>query len=125
MIEVIDTGLVPSKGPVSGMVRAGGTVYTAQIPKDPVTGEIVKGDIEVQARRTFANLKQSVEAAGGTLKDVAQVQIFLVEASDAAVMNKVYQEFFTAPYPNRATVVVKALLAPGMLIELVAYAHIG
>jgi len=124
MIEVVDTGIVKSKGPVSGAVIATGsrTLYMAVIPKDPQSGAIVDGDIEVQARRTFANLKQTVESAGATLRDVAQVLIYLTESTDAATMNKVYGEFFSAPYPNRATVVVKALLAPGMRIEVVAHA---
>ncbi len=124
MIEVVETGIAKSKGPVSGAVIGTGsrTVYLAVIPKDPQSGAIIDGDIEVQARQTFANMKQTVEAAGGTLEDIAQVLIYLIEGSDAASMNKVYGEFFSAPYPNRATVVVKELLAPGMRIEVVAHA---
>lgn len=125
MFSVVDTGLPKSKGPVSGMVKAGPMVFTAQIPKDAVTGEVVAGDIKVQTRRTLENLRQSVTAAGGTLRDVAQVLVYLVEAKDAAGMNEVYREFFAEPFPNRATVVVKELLVPGMRIELVAYAVLG
>ena len=125
MFEVVNTGIAPSKGPISGTVRRGPLVMTAQIPKDPVTGAIVPGDIEVQTRRALDNLRMAVEAAGGTLADVMQVLIYLVDAADAAGMNKVYATYFKAPYPNRATVVVKELLSPGMRIEMVATAYVG
>lgn len=125
MFKVIDSGIVPSKGPVSGTTKAGNTVFMASVPKDPVSGEILKGDIDAQTRRTLSNLKMQVEAAGGSLKDIAQVLIYLVDPADAAGMNAVYREYFAEPYPNRATVVVKELLAPGMKIELVATAVLG
>ena len=100
-------------------------VFTAQIPKDPKTGALVPGDIKIQTHRALENLRQSVTAAGGTLRDVTQVIIYLVEAADAPGMNEVYRKFFAEPYPSRATVVVKELLVTGMRIELVAYAVIG
>lgn len=124
MFSVVDTGLPKSAAPVSGTVRAGREVFTTQIPKHPSTGQIVQGDIQVQTRQTLANLRQSIEAAGGTLKDVVQVLVFLVDAADAQGMNTVYSEFFSEPYPNRASVVVKELLSPGMRIELLAQARL-
>lgn len=97
-------------------------VYTTQIPKDPQTGAIVPGDIKVQTRRTLANLKQSMEAAGGSLQDIVSVLIFLVDSQDASAMNEVYAEFFSEPYPTRATVVVKELLGAGTRVEIQAQA---
>lgn len=64
MFEAVKTALAPSKGPISGTVRKGPLVITAQIPKDPVTGEIVQGDITVQTRRTLENLRIALEGAG-------------------------------------------------------------
>lgn len=122
MIDVIDTGIIPSKGPVNGTVRAGSMLFMAHVPKDPVTGAIVEGDIEVQTRRALANLRMAVEAAGGSLADVAQMLIHLIDRDDAAGMNKVYREVMPTPYPSRATVVVKELLTPGMRIEILAWA---
>ncbi|MCR0982874.1 RidA family protein [Roseomonas populi] len=125
MFEAVETGIIKSKGPISGTVKKGGTIITAQIPKDPQTGAIVEGDIATQTRRTLENLRMAVEAAGGTMADVMLCQIYLIEPSDAAGMNAVYREFFAEPYPCRATVVVKELLAPGMRIELIATAQLG
>lgn len=86
---------------------------------------MVGGDITQQMRRTLSNLKQAIEAGGGTLRDVAQVTIYLVHASDFAGMNEVYKEFFTEPYPSRATVVVKELIGPTMRVEIIAHANLA
>lgn len=125
MFEVIRSKLIPSKGPISGVVRKGPLVLTAQIPKNPDTGEIVGGDITVQTRRTLDNLRLAMEGAGGSLADVMMVQVYLTDSADAPAMNAVWREVFTEPFPCRATVVVKELLAPGMRIEIIATAHLG
>lgn len=125
MFSVVDTGLAPSKAPVNGTVRAGDVLYMAHVPRDPRTGEMLQGDMTVQMRQTLSNLKQAVEAAGGTLKDVAQVIIYIIDKADFPAMNEVYKEYFSQPYPSRATLVVKELLSPGIRVEIVAHAYLG
>ena len=125
MFTVVKTGLAPSTAPVNGTVRSGDIIYTAQVPRDPKTGKMLEGDIKVQMRQTLTNLKQAIEAGGGTLNDVAQVIVYLVDASDGPGMNEVYREFFKEPYPSRATVVVKELMGPTMRVELVAHANLA
>lgn len=120
--EPIDTGIAPSTGPVNDCNRAGRQVWLVVIAEDPATGAITGGDIETQTRRALNNLDQAVRAAGGTLADIVNVQIFLVDRADAPGMNRVYAEFFARPYPVRATVVVKELLADGLRIEITATA---
>ncbi len=123
MIERIDTGIAPSSAPINDAVKAGKHVWLVAIAEDPKTGEIVEGDIEAQTRRCIQNLDIAVQAAGGTLRNFVMVQIFLVDSADAAGMNAVYREFFTEqPFPVRATVVVKELLAKGLKIEITAQA---
>lgn len=125
MFDVVDTGIVPSKGPISGTVKKGNLLITAQVPKDPVSGAIIEGDITVQTRRTLDNLRMALKGGGGSLADVMLCQVYLIDPADAAGMNAVYREYFQEPYPCRATVVAKELLAPGMRIELIATAHLG
>lgn len=110
----------------SNTVKSQDRVFSVQIPRDPLSLEVdVDGDISEQAHSVFSQLKKAMEAAGGSLADVAQLQIFIIEASDAPAMNAVYKEYFSQPYPNRATVVVKELLRPNMRIEIVAQACLG
>ncbi|WP_338719592.1 RidA family protein [Devosia sp. XK-2] len=123
MIERIETGIAPSSAPINDAVRSGKHVWLVAIAEDPVSGEIVEGGIEVQARRCIENLEIAAKAAGGSLRNLVMVQIFLTDSADAAGMNAVYREFFTEqPYPVRATVVVKELLAKGLKIEMTATA---
>jgi len=124
MIEKIDVGMAPSNAPVSDCVKAGQQVWLVAIAEDPATGEIVQGDIGVQTRRTLENLKRAITAAGGTMADITQVQIFLTDKADAAGMNAVYREYFSEPYPVRATVIA-GLLAEGLKVEMLATGVIG
>lgn len=121
MIQRIETGIAPSSAPINDAVRAGQHVWLVAIAEDPVTGDIVDGGIEAQTRRCIQNLEIGIKAAGGSLRNLVMVQIFLTDSADAAGMNAVYREFFTEqPYPVRATVVVKELLAKGLKIEMTA-----
>jgi len=97
-------------GPYSQAVRAGNTVYlSGQIPLDPKTGELVKGDIQAEARRAFDNLKAVAAAAGDGLHQVVRVTIYLTDLGDFAKVNEVMAGYFQEPYPARATLGVAAL----------------
>ena len=54
---------------------------SGQIPLVPETMEMVEGDIALQIRRVFDNLAAVAAAAGGSLADVAKLNIFLVQYS--------------------------------------------
>lgn len=121
MKEIVDTGLPALAQPFSWAVRSAGLLFTAHGPVRP-DGSIDTGSIEGQARLTFANLRQAVEAAGGTLDDVTQVLIYMTDVHDMPAIDAVYGTFFRAPYPNRSSMGVAGLVVPGMKIEIVAYA---
>lgn len=125
MISVIKTDIVnPPSVPISNAVAAGQLIYTVQVPRDPEThASSGDGDIRVQTTRVLEQLKHVLACGGASMQDIAQMTIYLVDKADAAGMNEVYKQFFTAPpYPNRATVVVKELLGPNCLIEIVVHA---
>jgi reactive intermediate/imine deaminase len=109
--QIVSTPAAPAAiGPYSQAVRAGNTLWlSGQIPLDPLTKELVKGDIEVQARRVFENLKAVISAAGAGFDDVVKTTIFLTDLGHFAEVNKVMAEYFREPYPARSTVGVAAL----------------
>lgn len=112
-------------GPYSQAVRAGRTVYlSGQIPLDPVSGVLVAGDIGVQARRCFDSLAAVAEAAGGALTDAVRIGIYLVDLGHFTAVNAVMAEYFTPPYPARATMGVAAL-PRGAAIEIEAVLVLG
>jgi reactive intermediate/imine deaminase len=109
--QIISTTNAPAAiGTYSQAVRVGNTIWVSgQIPLDPVTKELVKGDIEAQTRQVFENLKAIVAAAGASFDDVVKATVFLIDLSHFALVNKIMAEYFREPYPARAAVGVAAL----------------
>ncbi|AJP48139.1 endoribonuclease [Rugosibacter aromaticivorans] len=108
--KIIATPAAPAAiGPYSQAVQAGNTVYlSGQIGLDPATMQMVEG-IDAQIVRVFENLKAVSEAAGATLNDAVRVTIYLTDLAHFARVNDVMARYFSAPYPARAAVGVKAL----------------
>lgn len=108
---VIQTDDAPAAiGPYSQAVKAGNTIYlSGQIPLDPATMELVEGDIEAQARQVFTNLETVCKAAGGSLGEIVKLNIYMTDLGNFAQVNKVMEEFFSAPFPARAAVGISAL----------------
>lgn len=109
--ETIHTGDAPAAiGPYSQAVRHGDTVFlSGQIPLDPSTMQLVEGDITAQAHRVFRNLRAVCEAAGGGLDGIVKLNIYMVNLGHFAQLNEVMAEYFSEPYPARATVEVSGL----------------
>ncbi len=126
MPRLVKGNLPVPDAPLSWAVAApqGEVLYTVHLSIGP-DGAFVDGSIEEQTRRTMENIKAHVEAAGATMADVAQCLIYLTDAADFGGMNAVYAEYFSGTYPNRATVIVAALVEPKAKVEIVVYAHIN
>ncbi len=109
--EIIRTDKAPQAiGTYSQAVKVGTTVYlSGQIPLVPETMEMVEGNIEMQIRRVFENLQAVTQAAGGSLADIAKLNVFLTDLSHFPVVNQVMAEYFVEPYPARAAIGVAAL----------------
>ena len=107
---VINTDKAPAAiGTYSQAIKAGNTVYlSGQIPLAPKTMELVEG-FEAQAVQVFENLKSVAEAAGGSLKDVVKLNIFLTDLGNFATVNEVMGRYFQQPYPARAAIGIAAL----------------
>ncbi len=97
-------------GPYSQAVRVGATLYlSGQTPLDPATGELVSGDISVQATQVFENLKAVLTAAGASFEQVVRVGIYLTDLGNFNAVNEVMKRYFHEPYPARSTIGVAAL----------------
>ena len=117
--EIIATKDAPAAiGTYSQAVRCGDTVYVSgQIPLDPATGQLVEGPIEAQIDRALDNLEAIVVAAGGTLANIAKLNVFLVDLGHFAKVNAAMQARFREPYPARAAIGV-ASLPKGAQVEV-------
>ncbi len=109
--EIISTDQAPQAiGTYSQAVKVGTTVYVSgQIPLVPETMMMVEGDIEAQIHRVFDNLQAIAKASGGSLADIAKLNIFLMDLANFGIVNEVMAEYFQQPYPARAAIGVAAL----------------
>ncbi len=111
MKRSISTDSAPKAvGPYSQAVACGNLLFCAgQIPLDPLTGELVSGDIAAQTERVCANIRAVLAVNSMTLADVVKTTVFLLTMEDFAAMNAVYATHFPEPYPARSTVAVVGL----------------
>ncbi|MCB1787900.1 MAG: RidA family protein [Chromatiaceae bacterium] len=109
--EIIKTDQAPQAiGTYSQAVKFGTTVYlSGQIALDPRTMTLVDGDTETEIRQVLDNLQAVARAAGGSLADMAKLNVFLVDLANFALVNQVMAEYFPEPYPARAAIGVASL----------------
>jgi 2-iminobutanoate/2-iminopropanoate deaminase len=123
MKKIISTPLAPAAiGPYSQAVENNGTLYVSgQIPLNPATGELCKGDITAQTEQVFNNLNAILAAAGYTFDHVVKTTVLLADMNDFAKMNEVYARYFTQDMPARAAFQVAKLPRDAKVeIELIA-----
>jgi 2-iminobutanoate/2-iminopropanoate deaminase len=107
--------------PYSPAAVSDGYVHVAGVISSDERGEIIADDFASQARRTFANLATTLEAAGCTAADVVHVTTYLIDRGDFDAFNDAFKRTFSEPYPARVTVLAQ-LVAPGLSIEVTAIA---
>jgi 2-iminobutanoate/2-iminopropanoate deaminase len=109
--HALHTDLAPKAiGPYAQAVRANGFLFTAgQIALDPVTMEIVPGDVAAQTERVLQNLSAILDEAGATWSQVVKTTVFLRDMSDFAAVNAVYARVLGDARPARSTVAVTGL----------------
>jgi 2-iminobutanoate/2-iminopropanoate deaminase len=109
--EVISTANAPAAiGPYSQAVRTGNLIFVSgQIPLDPATGQLVRGDISTQTEQVLENVAAILEAAGSSLAKVVKATVYLRDLGEFGKMNEVYGRFFGEKPPARATVQVARL----------------
>ncbi len=105
-------------GTYSQAIRAGNTVYlSGQIPLSPTTMTLVSLEIAPQVVQVFENLRAVAMAAGGTLDHTVKLTVYLTDLAHFPIVNDVMAQYFSAPYPARATVQIAAL-PRGALVEV-------
>lgn len=83
--------------------------FSAQLPIDPKTGEVVAGGIKEQAKQCFKNIKAIVESIDHVMSDVVRITVFVKNIKDIDAVDEVYKTFFSNYVPTRTIVAVKAL----------------
>jgi 2-iminobutanoate/2-iminopropanoate deaminase len=111
-------GAPEPRGPYVHARQHGGLVYvTAQIGRDPKTGEFVEGGFEAEFNQAIDNVESILEAAGTSLDRVVKAQIEFVDESDLDAMNRIYGQRFKEPLPARTSFGV-AFLWKGAKVQI-------
>lgn len=106
MTKIVSTEHAPKAiGPYSQAIVSNGFAFlSGQIPLDPVTGQLIEGDIAAQTARVLDNLKAVLEASRSSLKQVVKTTVYLKDMAEFARMNEIYARYFPDNPPARATV---------------------
>ena len=112
------TGLLPHR-PYSPAILVDRMLFVSgHTGSDPVTREF-SDDITAQTEVAFENIRSVVEAAGGSMADVAKVNGFMTDMdADFQAMNTVFKRVFPQDPPARSTVGVAHLARPGLKVEI-------
>ncbi|KWT99112.1 reactive intermediate/imine deaminase [Vibrio toranzoniae] len=92
--------------------------FSAQLPVDPKTGEVVIGDIKDQAAQCLNNIKAIVESIDHVMDDVVKINVFVKNISDIDAIDEVYKSFFNNSLPTRTVVGVTALPSSDALVQM-------
>ena len=101
--------------------QGGRPVFIAgQVSADKSGAVVGKGDFKAQAKQVFENLKIAVEAAGGTMANVAKINVYVTDLSQIAALREVRSQYFTGNPPASTLVQVVALARPEYMLEIEA-----
>jgi 2-iminobutanoate/2-iminopropanoate deaminase len=112
-------------GPYNQGIVAGGVLHcSGQLGLVPATGQFIGPGTREQTEQCLRNLEGVCRAAGTDLRRAVMCQVFVVDLAEFPVVNEVYERFFSAPFPARATVQVAALPRGGR-VEISAQVLVG
>ncbi|HKF29411.1 MAG TPA: RidA family protein [Candidatus Binataceae bacterium] len=110
MKPIQTSGAPAAIGPYSQAIEEQGWVFcSGQIGLDSKSGALVAGGVEAETRRALENLRVVLAEAGLGFHDIVKTTIFLADLGDFDVVNRIYGEHLSAPYPARSTLQAAAL----------------
>ncbi|XP_016296159.1 ribonuclease UK114-like isoform X1 [Sinocyclocheilus anshuiensis] len=123
--KIIHTAAAPAAiGPYSQAVLVDRTMYiSGQIGMD-VSGQLVAGGVQAQAKQALLNMGEILKAAECGYENVVKTTVLLTDINDFNNVNDVYKQFFKSSFPARAAYQVAALPRGG-LVEIEAVAVLG
>lgn len=108
---------------VSSVKKIGNLVFVSgQVSFDRNRALIGKEDIEVQTKQVFTNIEKLLDSVGSQMSDVAKITAYLINSADYPAYTLIRSQTFAEPGPASATVIVKELVDPELLVEIEAIA---
>ena len=104
-------------GPFSQAIISGNLIFTSGQIYLTTEGKLLEGTIEEQTHQIMKNLSAVLEKAGVSFAQVVKTTIYVTDMSMYGKINEVYGSYFSAPFPAREVICVKALPL-GAVIEI-------
>jgi enamine deaminase RidA (YjgF/YER057c/UK114 family) len=89
--------------------------HTGQTDDD---GKSLAGNFDAQFRQTFRNIEKTLAEAGGNLRDMVTMTVFLIDARHTTRMTELRSELFGKDFPASAAITVQGFAQPDMMIEV-------
>ena len=103
-VSASDAGFAEAPLPFSLATRVGNLLFVSGQASVDENGVIVAGTFEAEMRRSMENLRRILLAAGSDFSRVAQVRAYVRDAANLSEYNRLYREYFSAPFPARTTI---------------------
>ena len=109
--NIVKTNNAPEAiGPYSQGIKSSGFIFTSgQIPLNPKTGLLIKGDFKSETIQVLNNLDEILKDGGSSIELAIKLTVYLVEISDFPLLNEIFDKYFTDNPPARTTIQVAAL----------------
>lgn len=115
----------PAPGTWSNCLKVGDTVYVAGLTARDRNLQPMGGDEYAQARLIFERIAHLVTAAGGSMRDVVKLNIYVTRIANRDQVWRARREFFEGAFPVATLVEVSALAQAAILVEIEAVAVLG
>lgn len=121
---ILPAGSPPPLAPYSPGIKADNVLYVSgTLPMDSTGATVGIGDVRVQTRHVLESIRSVVEAAGGSMENIAYNMIFLKDLNDYQAMNEIYGEYFSTQPPARFCIRAD-LVKPEFLVEITSILHL-
>jgi len=109
------------------VITEGGKIVwlAGQTAAEDGQGRSLVGDFDGQSRDIFRRLGATLEEAGGTLKDMVTMTVFITDARYGTRLTELRREIFGDDFAASALITVAGLARPELLIEVQGIAVIG
>ena len=119
--ELRVAGLAEPISHYTDAVRYGDLLFVSGVaPLDEHSRLVGEGDVVMQTRQIFLNMKKILDTAGTGFENVLKVTVYLTDVADRTKINPVRQEFFGASRPASTLIGVSELAIAGMKVEIEA-----
>src|SRR3954471_277579 len=108
----------------SRAVRVGNQVFVSGTVAWGDDGSLVVGGAYEQARQAIRNIEAALRRAGASLSDVVRTRVYVTDLAHVEGAGRAHSEAFDAIRPASAMLVIAAIAAPGMVVEIEADAVI-